>query len=331
MLTAWLAGVDAPTDIFAVLLLALAVDALLGDPPRLYRSLPHPVVLIGRLIVAGERWLNDAAAPERIRTWRGASLTLAVTLAAALAGGFLVLLFDGLPGGWLVEGLLASSLIAFRGLHDHAAAVARGLDNSLDDGRAAVAHIVGRDPESLDGAGVARATVETIAENFSDGVVAPVVWFLLLGLPGLCAYKAVNTLDSMIGYRNARYLAFGRVAARLDDGVNWLPARLAGVLVVLAAALLPGTSGAGAWRAMRRDAPKHRSPNAGWQEAAFAGALGIALAGPRQYGNQQVEDHWMGDGRRDLGPADIRAALKLYLAAGAALGGTVAALWMVAP
>jgi adenosylcobinamide-phosphate synthase len=228
-------------------------------------------------------------------------------------------LLAGLPFGWLVEGLIASTLFAFRGLYDAVRAVAHGLGDSLEAGRNAVSRIVGRDPASLDAGGVARAAAESAAENFSDGFVAPVFWFLLLGLPGLLAYKAVNTLDSMIGHRNARFEAFGKVAARLDDAVNFLPARLAGLLLVLAALPLPGASAAGAWRSMLRDAPKHRSPNAGWQEAALAGALGLALAGPRQYGGQVVEDHWMGDGRRNVTAADLGRVLDLYLTAGALL------------
>ena len=177
---------------------------------------------------------------------------------------------------------------------------------------------------------VARAAAESAAENFSDGFVAPVFWFLLLGLPGLLAYKAVNTLDSMIGHRNARYEAFGKVAARLDDAVNFLPARLAGLLFVLAAWLLPAARGAAAWTTMRRDAPKHRSPNAGWQEAALAGALGLALAGPRQYGGQVVEDHWMGDGRSAVTAEDLGRVLDLYLTAGGLLFAAVmAALLLV--
>jgi adenosylcobinamide-phosphate synthase len=203
-------------------------------------------------------------------------------------------------------------------------AVARGLGEGLDQARAAVAQVVGRDPESLDAPGVARAAVESLAENFSDGVVAPVFWFLVAGLPGLAAYKAVNTLDSMIGHRDARHRAFGKAAARLDDVVNWLPARLAGLIYVAAAALLPGARAGRAWTAMWRDAPKHRSPNAGWQEAALAGALGFALAGPRRYGDEIVEDPWMGDGRRELTAADLGRALRLYLAAGLLLAGLVA-------
>lgn len=329
MLTAWLTGVAAPADIVAVLLLALAIDAVVGDPPWLYRVLPHPVALIGWLVATGDSWLNEAAAPDRIKVWRGALLTAGVTLVAALAGGIVMLLLTGLAGGWLVEGLLASTLIAFRGLYDHAAAVARGLESSLEEGHAAVSHIVGRQLDGLDETAVARATVESLAENFSDGVAAPVFWFLLLGLPGLCAYKAVNTLDSMIAHRNLRYIAFGRVAARLDDMVNWLPARLAAGLVVLAALVLPGASGSTAWHIIRRDAQRHRSPNAGWLEAAFAGALDFCLAGPRRYEGQWVQDAWMGDGRIDLEPADIRAALKLYLAVNAALAVIVAILWLI--
>jgi adenosylcobinamide-phosphate synthase len=235
-----------------------------------------------------------------------------------------------MPFGWIAEGLIASSLLAFRGLYDAVRAVARGLAESLEAGRAAVSQIVGRDPASLDAAGVARAAAESAAENFSDGFVAPVFWFLLLGLPGLLAYKAVNTLDSMIGHRNARFEAFGKVAARLDDAVNFLPARLAGLFFVLAALLLPAASAAGAWRAMLRDAPRHRSPNAGWQEAALAGALGLALAGPRQYGGQLVEDHWMGDGRSAVTAADLGRVLDLYLSAGALLFAAVIAALLLA-
>jgi adenosylcobinamide-phosphate synthase len=233
-----------------------------------------------------------------------------------------------LPGGWVLEAVLASTLIAYRGLYDRVRAVAEALDLGLAEARAAVAHIVGRDPLRLDAAGVARAAAESLAENFSDGVVAPLFWFALLGLPGLCAYKAVNTLDSMIGQRNPRYEMFGKAAARLDDALNWIPARLAGLLLVAAAAILPEARARDAWRAVRRDAGKHRSPNAGWQEAALAGALGFALAGPREYPDGPVEDAWMGDGRADLDAADLRAALRLYLVAGALLGGLLAVAWL---
>ncbi len=304
---------------WAILLLALLIDALAGDPPWLYRRVPHPVVLVGRLVDFADRRLNREGGAPRERFLAGLFAVNAIVALVLALAWMVAFVLAQWPFGWLVEALLASSLIAFRGLYDHVRAVAEGLERGLAEGRAAVAHIVGRDPESLDEAGVARAAVESLAENFSDGVVAPVFWYLLLGLPGLCAYKAVNTLDSMIGHRSERYLYFGRAAARLDDAANWVPARLAAVLVVLAAGLLPGAAPGRALQGSLRDAPKHRSPNAGWPEAAFAGALGFALAGPRRYGAQGVDDHWMGDGRRDLGVADLHASLRLYLVCGAVL------------
>ncbi len=308
----------------------MVIDLITGDPRWLYRLLPHPVVLIGRVIDMLDRLLNRQTLPRNRRILLGAVCAVFVTgafgaLAAAIHG-----LLTGIPFGWVLEAALASSLLAFRGLYDAVRAVAAGLTESLTAGREAVAHIVGRDPESLDQAAVARAAAESAAENFSDGFVAPVFWFLLLGLPGLLAYKAINTLDSMIGHRNARYEAFGKASAKLDDAVNLVPARLAGLLIVAAALILPRARAAAAWRTMRRDAPRHRSPNAGWQEAALAGALGIALAGPRLYGGQTVEDHWMGDGRRDLTPDDLGRVLDVYLTAGALLFGAVIAALVLA-
>jgi adenosylcobinamide-phosphate synthase len=259
---------------------------------------------------------------------RGLLLVLLVVLASAGLGWAVERVLLDMSGGWIAEALLASSLLAFRDLFDRVRAVRRGLEIGLEAARAKVAHIVGRDPETLDEAGVARAATESLAENFSDGVVAPVFWFALFGLGGLAAYKAVNTLDSMIGHRNPRYEAFGKAAARLDDALNWVPARLAGLLLVLAAAVLPQARAARAFRTMWRDAPRHRSPNAGWQEAAMAGALGLKLAGPRHYPDGAVPDHWMGDGRADLGPADLNAALRLYLVANALAAGLLAVAWL---
>jgi adenosylcobinamide-phosphate synthase len=254
-------------------------------------------------------------------------------MVVALAGtlGWIVeRICNSFPGGWILEAVLASTLIAFRGLHDHVRAVAEALDRGLADARAAVAHIVGRDPARLDAPGVARAAAESLAENFSDGVVAPLFWFALLGLPGLCAYKAINTLDSMIGQRNPRYEYFGKAAARLDDGVNWVPARLAGLILVAAARFLPEARARGAWRAIRRDADRHRSPNAGWQEAALAGALGFRLAGPRDYPDGPVEDAWMGDGHAELDAAALRASLRLYRVAGGVIAVILIIGWLVA-
>ena len=310
--------------IFAILLLAFLLDAAWGDPPWLYRRLPHPVATLGRVLEWGElRWNRGSA-----RFLRGLLFVLAVVALASGLGWAVERLCNGFPGGWVLEAVLASTLIAFRGLHDHVRAVAEALDLGLEAARAAVAHIVGRDPARLDAAGVARAAAESLAENFSDGVVAPLFWFAMLGLPGLCAYKAVNTLDSMIGQRNPRYEQFGKAAARLDDAVNWVPARLAGLMLVAAAALLPEASARGAWRATWRDARQHRSPNAGWQEAALAGALDFALAGPRDYPDGKVDDAWMGDGRATLDAADLRAGLRLYRVAGALIAGLLAAAWL---
>jgi adenosylcobinamide-phosphate synthase len=283
-----------------------------GYPDRLYRAVGHPVSWAGRLIAAVERRLNDPALPERRRGANGVVALAVVVLASGVAGWLAQLLAVGWLGLLVVAGL-AGTLIAQRSLAAHVAAVARGLDAGLDEGRRTVAMIVGRDSESLDEAGVARAAVESLAENFADGVVAPVFWLAVAGLPGAAAYKAVNTADSMIGHRTPRHRAFGWGAARLDDLVNLPASRLAALLLVAAAALLPGASAGGAWAAVRRDAGRHRSPNAGWPEAAMAGALGFALAGPRRYGGVLVEDAVMGaGGRRALRAADIRRALRLY-------------------
>jgi adenosylcobinamide-phosphate synthase len=304
-----------PATLIHALLVALALDALIGDPAWLYRRAPHPVVVIGGAIAWLERrWLDQGQPPAVLRR-RGLLLGLVIVLASALAGLGLQWLCLQTPLGWLPLGLLMSSFLAQRGLYEHVAAVATGLRQGLAQGRAAVAHIVGRDPEQLDAPAVARAAIESTAENFADGVVAPVLWGALLGLPGMLAYKAINTADSMIGHRSPQYLDFGRFAARLDDVASWLPARLAALLIVAAACFLPGAAAASGWRAMWRDAARHRSVNAGWPEAAMAGSLGLRLAGPRHYGGQLVEDAWMGDGTPLATPADIHRALKILVRA----------------
>ncbi len=306
-------------DLATILLVALALDAILGDPPWLYRAVPHPVALLGQVIDRADARFNREEDRRSQRFQCGLLVTLASGGGAFGLGWTFSQLFGEIGGGWLLEAILASTLIAYRSLFDHARAVAAALARGLADGRAAVAHIVGRDPESLDEPGVARAAVESLAENFSDGVAAPAFWYLLLGLPGLFAYKAINTLDSMIGHRTPRHESFGKAAARIDDAVNWIPARLSGLILVLAAVFQRDADAGRAWRTLLRDAPKHRSPNAGWQEAAVAGALGFALAGPRRYGQQTIDDAWMGDGRSALTAEDINAALALYLRAGAVL------------
>ena len=314
-------------DPFALALAALAVDAVVGDPPALYRRVPHPVAVLGKGIAVLEARLNDPAASDAARLVRGGAVALLATLAAAGAGALVHALASAMPAGGLVEAVAASILLAFRGLRDHVREVARSLKAGIAEARAAVAHIVGRDPASLDGPAVARAAIESTAENFADGVVAPLFWYVLLGFPGLLGYKAINTLDSMLGHRDPRYRWFGRVAARVDDAANWIPARLAAVLLAGAALVLPGARAGAAVRAAFRDAGRHRSVNAGWPEAAMAGALGIAIAGPRRYGGRTVEDAWMGDGRRDLGAEDVHAALRLYAGATALLAALLAAGW----
>jgi adenosylcobinamide-phosphate synthase len=304
-----------PATLVYALLLALALDALLGDPAWLYRRMPHPVALFGSAIARLEqRWLDLDQSPPVLRR-RGLLLCIVMVLASALVGLGLQWLCLRMPFGWLLLGLLMSSLLAQRGLYEHVAAVAAALREGLARGRVAVAHIVGRDPEQLDAPAVARAAIESTAENFADGVVAPLLWGAVLGLPGMLAYKAINTADSMIGHRTSRYVDFGRFAARLDDVASWVPARLAALLIVAAACLSPGTTPTAGWRAMWRDAARHRSVNAGWPEAAIAGSLGLCLAGPRRYGGQMVEDAWMGEGTPLAKPADIRRALKVLVRA----------------
>lgn len=267
---------------------------------------------MGAWLAALERGLNRPAWGFARRRSAGA-LALAALLGATAAVAWALQWGFGhsLPGILLLAAI-AASLPAQRSLHDHVRDVAVALErDGLVAGRRAVGRIVGRDTAVLDEAGVARAAIESLAENFSDGVVAPAFWLALGGLPGCALYKAANTADSMVGHRSERYAAFGWAAARFDDLVNLPCSRLAALWVVLACPLAGG-SAAGAWRAVRRDASRHRSPNAGWPEAAVAGALGLKLAGPRVYGAVPVEDAFMGDGRPDAGAADIRHALKLY-------------------
>ena len=294
-------------------LAALMIEALAGYPAPLYRAVGHPVTWMGAWLDWLERRLNRPGAGFAARRRAGALALLgylapvaliAVALTAALAG-------FGVPG-FLALAALSASLPAQRSLDTHVRAVADGLDRSLEEGRRAVAMIVGRNPDVLDAAGVARAAIESLAENFSDGVVAPVLWTALGGLPGGAVLKAINTADSMIGHKTERYAAFGWAAARLDDLVNLPAARLAALWIALAASLAPGASAGEAARAAPRDAPNHRSPNAGWPEAAMAGALGLRLAGPRVYGETLIEDAFMGRGRREATAADIRRALTVY-------------------
>ena len=297
-----------------LLVLALTVEAALGYPQRFYAAIGHPVTWIGRLIGMLDRSLNHETASFAARKAVGILalvLLLAVTVTLSALVQHMCLSFG--PLGLIPLAMLASTLIAQRSLYEHVARVAEGLEREgLEGGRKAVSMIVGRNPQTLDEAGVSRAAIESLAENFSDGIVAPAFWLGVSGLPGITAYKAINTADSMIGHRTPRHLAFGWAAARLDDLVNLPASRLTALLLVASATLDKTADAGGAWRAVRRDAGQHRSPNAGWPEAAMAGALGLRLAGPRVYGETRVEDHWMGDGRAEANAADIRRALLLY-------------------
>ena len=311
---------------FAAMMLAgLALDALLGWPDRLYARIGHPVTWAGALISALEARLNRGARGPRLAG--GAALVVLVCLAAGLPA---LMLQSLLPDGWAglaLGGVLAWPLIAARSMHAHVAEVARPLAvGDVAGARHAVSMIVGRDPARLDRAGIARAALESLAENTGDGIVAPLFWGTVAGLPGIAVYKAINTMDSMIGHRNDRYEAFGKCAARLDDVVNWPPARLTGLLFALA-------SGGGmgrALRVMRRDAGAHRSPNAGWPEAAMAGALAVRLSGPRRYGDRVADEPWLNGACPDPDPADVARGLALYLRAMALLALVLAALALAA-
>ncbi|BCM20307.1 adenosylcobinamide-phosphate synthase CbiB [Mesorhizobium sp. J8] len=295
--------------------LSLAVERALGYPDWLFNAIGHPVSWIGRLISFLDRRLNRATDSDELRRRRGVQALLIILLVPGLVGLALhVLLWLIFPTGLVFAAILGSTLLSQKSLAEHVEDVADALETGgLTLGRIAVSRIVGRDPEKLDKAGVARAAIESLAENFSDGIVAPAFWTGVGGLGGGAAYKAANTADSMIGHKTPKYEAFGRAAARFDDLVNLPASRLTGLLIVLAAFLVSGADPRAAWHVMRRDAGKHRSPNAGWPEAAMAGALGLSLAGPRSYGGEVVEDAFMGEGgRREAESTDIRQALKLY-------------------
>jgi len=313
-----------------ILVLALALEALAGIPWGPFAWLPHPVRIIGSAIGFLEIKLNRLARSARDRRIRG---VVVVGLLCGASGGLAWVLHrvaGELPFAWLIELCLVVSLLAQRSLFVHVRDVAVALGRrGLAAGREAVSRIVGRDVQRLDAAGVARAAIESCAENFSDGVVAPVFWYMLFGLPGLVIYKTVNTMDSMIGHRTARYEQFGWAAARLDDALNWVPARISGLLIILAAVLVRKTDPIEAFKVMRRDAGKHRSPNAGWPESAMAGALGLALAGPRRYGSLMVNEPWIGHGSAQATVQHVVRALKLLCAAYVVNAGVVAAMALV--
>ena len=273
------------------MLLGLLLDALLGEPRWLWSRVPHPAVLMGRLIGWADARFNRGSHRRRAGT-----LVLVALCVAAVGAGILL---QAIPGK-VVEVVALAILLAQRSLVEHVRAVAVALRRLLPEGRTAVARIVGRETADLDEAGVARAAIESAAENLSDGVVAPALWFAVAGLPGLFLYKLVNTADSMIGYRTERHADFGRASARFDDLLNLVPARLTALAIWL---LAPSTR---RWHAIRTEAPRHRSPNAGWPEAAMAYRLGVSLSGPRRYDGQLRDYPFVNPGgRRRIGPDDI--------------------------
>jgi adenosylcobinamide-phosphate synthase len=303
-------------------LLALLIELMVGYPDRLTRAIGHPVTWMGRLIGALDRRLNrDTASPEA-RRQAGA---VAILVLIAVVGGVAFLVEQSLllvPFGFIAVGILCSTLLAQQSLFFHVAGVADALgEGGVAAGREAVAEIVGRDTADLDEPGIARAAIESLAENASDGIVAPVFWGALFGLPGILGYKAINTLDSMIGHRNERHEAFGWAAARIDDVANFIPARLTGFLFAL---LAPQRSEA--LSCMMRDARRHRSPNAGWPEAAMAGALGVRLSGPRIYHGSTTNEPWLNEAARDPLAADIDRGLTVYRRAMLLLAGILAIL-----
>lgn len=294
------------------LVLAMVLDAIFGEPKWLWDRIPHPAVLMGRVVAKLDAVLNN-------KTRRAGVLAVVVMVSGALVVG---LVMAALPGIW-AEVIVGAMLLAQRSLVQHVQKVADALRLSVSDGRGAVAMIVGRDVRAMDGPAVARGAIESAAENLSDGVIAPVFWFAVAGLPGLLAYKIVNTADSMIGYRTEKYAAFGWAAAKLDDVLNWVPARLTAFLIWYVA------DERSSWHDITRDAALHRSPNAGWPEAAIAPALGVSLSGPRSYDGVREDFPWVNpEGRKDAGPNDVDAAIGLLwkswaIAAAIAVGGAV--------
>ncbi|MBO6518475.1 MAG: cobalamin biosynthesis protein CobD [Rhodospirillales bacterium] len=327
MVTLGLAGATAPFDPLILLILALGIEAYVGDAAFVFRRIKHPIAIIGALIGFFDDKLNRPKRSQVDRAIRGAFVVIFMIALTGSIGVGVMWLTLHVEWGWVLECLLLVTLLAGRSLYDAVARVAKGLElDGLQGGRDAVRHIVGRDPNSLDAPGIARAAVESLAENFSDAVAAPVFWYVLLGFPGILVYKTVNTMDSMIGHKTPLHQAFGFTAARLDDALNAIPARLSALIFAAAALFVPTANPSAAIKTAVRDAGKHRSFNAGWPEGAMAGALGIALAGPRTYGGEVVNDHWMGDGRARLSHKDIERALYLYGVACLITGGIVAGI-----
>ena len=317
---------------FGLALVAGAVDAGGGYPDRVYRRIGHPVTWMGALIAWADRTWNSQEDSAVWQRTHGIVLMIVLVLASLIAGLLIQQFFHSfLPSllALIALAILASSLVAQRSLYEHVEAVADALAVSIERGRASVALIVGRDTKDLDQAGICRAAIESLAESFCDGVCAPLFWLAVGGLPGGIAYKMVNTADSMIGHKTEKYIDFGMAAARTDDVLNWLPARLSVLWLALGALLVPGASPRRALAIAWRDARRHESPNAGWPEAAMAGALGVRLMGPRRYNGEMIHGDWLGDGRLALKVGDVLTALKVYRAACGVQLGVLALLFLL--
>ena len=299
-----------------VLILAIIVDAVAGDPRWLYSRIPHPIVIIGHQIELLDRFFNRTHYPPVTRKLLGVISVLIIVSSAWLLGWLIAWSCNQVSFGVVLQALIVSIFLAQNSLYQHVASVAKACKaDDLIDARSQISHIVGRDPNSLDQRAISRAAIESLSENFSDGVVAPIFWYVVGGLPALIAYKALNTSDSMIGYLTDKYADFGWCAARFDDAANFIPARLSAIIITIAAFIIPSATGKSAFTTAIRDAKKHRSKNAGWPEAAMAGALGIKIAGPRNYDGILVEDAWMGDGIANVDASHIFMALRIYCVA----------------
>jgi adenosylcobinamide-phosphate synthase len=297
---------------FVMAAFALVIEYFIGYPQTLQRVIGHPVEWIGKLIAYLDEGLNDPDSEASDQRNHGIFAVAALCIAVGVPAFLIERLLLSFHYGWIINTLLATTFIAQKSLRDHVTAVARTLPQSIISARQEVAKIVGRSPSTLDESGVAKAALESLAENTADGITAPIFWFAIAGLPGIVVYKAINTADSMIGHKSEKYLNFGWAAAKLDDLVNLPASRLTGLMFAGAAWFKSKTRAQAALNAMWRDAGKHQSPNAGWPEAAMAGALDLKFGGPRQYDGEMVELPYMGDGRSQMNANDIDKGLELY-------------------
>lgn len=297
---------------FALVALALVLEYFVGYPRALFNMVGHPIQWIGKLIAYLDEGLNDPDLEDDDQRNHGIFAVLALCLAVGVPAYIVSTFLSYLANGWIINVALATTMIAQKSLRDHVSAVARTLPQSIIEARIEVGKIVGRDPHNLDESGVAKAALESLAENTADGITAPIFWYAIAGLPGIVIYKAINTADSMIGHKSEKYLHFGWAAAKLDDLVNLPASRLTGLLFAAAAWFKSKSSAQAALTSMWRDSRKHQSPNAGWPEAAMAGALDLKFGGPREYDGETVELAYMGEGRSQLMASDIDKGLELY-------------------